>query len=267
LQLSQIGPNAALLGQTGNISGRAKQLDQQAGSLPISPLFEALDSWELRMFRQAWNRVRQFWTGEMWIRVTDDENKIRFVGLNQPVMVGHQMAEALLRRDPMPPDRKEAIVREMASDPAMQMPYLENGKPKIKNAVAQMDVDIIIDRTMDTVNLQQEQFAGLLDIAKVRPEVPFEVLIEASQLRSETKKRIMDRIKGTDDPMAQQIAAMQQRMAELEAALKEAEVMQKRAAAQKDMAAAQETGVDILVKSDQLINQPLAAPKTQVSVN
>jgi hypothetical protein len=240
-------------------------LDQQAGSLPLSPLFEALDAWEMRMFRQAWNRVRQYWTAEMWIRVTDDENKVKFVGLNQPVMIGEQMAEAL-KREQMPPEQKQAIVMELAQDPAMQQQALEEGKPKMRNAVAQMDVDIIIDRTMDTVNIQQEQFAGLLDIAKVRPEVPFDVLIEASQLRSDTKKRVLDRLKGSDDPMAQQMAQLQARMAELDAALKEMDLVKAQAQAAKDQAAAEETKVDSAVKVAQFITQP-AQPKTQVSVN
>lgn len=267
LQLSQVGPNAALLGQSGNISGRAKNLDQQAGSLPISPLFDALDSWELRMFRQAWNRVKQFWTAEMWIRVTDDENKVRFVGLNQPVTMGHQMAESL-KAEQIPAEQKKAVVMAMAQDPAMAQPYLVNGKPKIKNAVAQMDVDIIIDRTMDTVNLQQEQFNELVQVAKIRPEVPFKALLEMSQLRSETKKRVTDMISGENDPAAQQMAAMQAKLAELEAALKQADVIKAQASAQKDMATAKESEIDAIVKVAEFISpQPKPAGKTQVSVN
>jgi hypothetical protein len=166
----------------------------------------------------------------------------------------------------MPPEQKQAIVMELAQDPAMQQQALEDGKPKMRNAVAQMDVDIIIDRTMDTVTIQQEQFAGLLDIAKVRPEVPFDVLIEASQLRSDTKKRVLDRLKGSDDPMAQQMAQLQARMAELDAALKEMDLVKAQAQAAKDQAAAEETKVDSAVKVAQFITQP-AQPKTQVSVN
>jgi len=83
--LSVTGPNDALQGNSGSNSGRAKQLDQQAGTLMVSPIFEALDSWELRMYKQAWYRVKQYWTAPMWVRITDDEQKPKFVGLNQPV--------------------------------------------------------------------------------------------------------------------------------------------------------------------------------------
>lgn len=261
LALSQTGPNAALAGQSGNISGRAKQLDQLSGSLPITPLFEALEAWELRMFRQAWNRIRQYWTAEMWIRVTDDENKVRFVGLNQPVLVGDQLARAL-QNEPIPPELKQAVLMEMAADPAMRQPALdESGQPIIKNAVAQMDVDIIIDRTADVVNIQQEQFAGLLEIAKVRPEVPFDVLIEASQLRSETKKRVLERLKGANDPAAAQLAQLQQRLAELEAALKEAQVIKTLSEAEENQAQAQKIQAETVVGMAQAITPPDPKPQ------
>lgn len=222
LALSQTGPNAALAGLSGDISGRAKQLDQQSGTLPISPLFDALESWQTRMYRQAWLRVRQFWNAEMWIRVTDDEQKTKFVVLNQDVLQGDMIAEQL-KAQPIPPEEKQALLQEIAADPASQMPVLENGKPKKKNNVAKMDVDIIIDRSPDVITLQQEQFGILSEIAKSRPEIPFDVLIEASSLRSETKKKILDRIKGTNDPAAAQQAQFMQKMQELEAMLKEAQ--------------------------------------------
>lgn len=158
----------------------------------------------------------------MWIRVTDDEQKTKFVVLNQEVLQGDMIAEQL-KSQPIPPQEKQALLQEIAADPASQMPVLENGKPKKKNNVAKMDVDIIIDRSPDVITLQQEQFGILSEIAKSRPEIPFDVLIEASSLRSETKKKILDRIKGTNDPAAAQQAQFMQKMQELEAMLKEAQ--------------------------------------------
>lgn len=277
LALSQTGPNQALMGQSGDISGRAKQLDQQSGALPISPLFEALDGWEVRMFRQAWCRIKQYWNAQMWIRVTDDENKVRFVGLNQPVLAGDMLAERL-RSENMPPEQKAQIVQEMAADPAMQQPVIENGKPKLKNEVAVMDVDIIIDRTQDTVNIQQEQFEQLATIAEKRPEVPFKVLVEMSQLRSDVKKRVLDQLTGENDPAAQMQAQFQQMMQQLQAALAQANVRKTEAQAAQAEAAAVETHVDASVKVAQFTNGEQApaaggAPgkpassKTSVSVN
>lgn len=273
MALSQTGPNAALLGQTGSISGRAKQLDQQAGTLLVSPLFEALDSWELRMYRQAWMRVKQFWTADMWIRVTDDENKVRFVGLNQPVLAGDMLAEQL-KTQQISPEEKQAILQEIAADPQSQQPVLENGKPKLKNDVAMMDVDIIIDRTQDTVNVQQEQFEMLASLAEKRPEVPFKALIEISQLRSDTKKKVIDQLTGENDPAAQQQAQFQAMMQQIQTMLAQAEVREKNASAAQKEAAAVESHIDAAVKTATFTNgneqagaEGKAASKSQVSVN
>lgn len=191
--LAATGPNAALAGQSGDLSGRAKQLDQAAGSIAVSPLFDALEAWECRMYRQVWYRIKQYWNSEIWIRVTDDENKYKFVVVNQPLTQGDLMAQQLAN-EPIPPEQKAQLVQQMASDPQMQQPAIVNGKPVIKNRVAEIDVDIVIDRSPDTINLQQEQFSILAELAKARPEVPFKSLIKASQLRSEIKKEITDEL-------------------------------------------------------------------------
>ena len=276
LALSQTGPNMALMGQSGDISGRAKQLDQQSGALPISPLFEALDGWEVRMFRQAWCRIKQYWDGPMWIRVTDDEDKVRFVGLNQPMTFGEEFAEGL-KSQQMPPEQKQQLVQMIAEDPASQQPYMENGKQKVKNQVAMMDVDIIIDRTQDTVNIQQEQFEQLATIAEKRPEVPFKVLVEMSQLRSDVKKRVLDSLTGENDPAAQQMAQFQQMMQKMQAMLAEANVRLTNAKAAQAEASAVESHIDASVKTATFTNgeqagagpdgKPSAGGKSSVSVS
>lgn len=81
--LSGTGPNEALLGNTGDLSGRAKQLDQAGGAIQLGILTDSLRYWQTRVMRASWNRIRQFWTAEQWVRVTDDENS-RFMVLNAP---------------------------------------------------------------------------------------------------------------------------------------------------------------------------------------
>jgi hypothetical protein len=272
-QLSATGPNAALMGQSGDISGKAKQLDQQAGSLTTAPLSNAHRSWKLRMYRHAWNRVRQFWTGEMWIRVTDDEDNVRFVGLNQPVLQGDLLAEQL-KNDPRAPEEKKALLEKAAADPAMQQPVMDGGKPKLKNNVAEMDVDIIIDEAPDTITVQSEEFVQLVELAKSGAvQIPPKALITASQLRSQTKKLILDQMSGENDPAAQMMAQMQQKMMELDAMLKEGQVRKVNADANKAEAAAGETEIDAAVKlatftsgGEEEAGSP-GASKTQVSVN
>jgi hypothetical protein len=272
--LSLTGPNAALLGQTGSVSGRAKQLDQQAGTLTVTPLFEALRSFKLRMYRHAWNRVRQYWNAEMWIRVTDDEDKVRFVGLNQPVLQGDVLAEQL-KSHPASVEEKQAMLQQVAADPQSKVPVLdEQGQPKLKNSVAEMDVDIIIDESPDTVNIQQEQFDSLVELAKLRPDVPLDLLIEASQLRSEIKKKIQDKMTGQNDPAAQQQAQFAQMMQKLDLMLKQGEAAKQQAevrdinasAAQKEQGAV-ESHIDAAVKTAEFIQGDASAAKTSVSVS
>lgn len=219
------------------------------------------------MYRHAWNRIRQYWTSEMWIRVTDDEDNVRFVGLNQPVLVGDMLAEQLPQD--MPPEQKQAAVQQIAADPRSRQPVVENGKSKLKNNVAEMDVDIIIDEAPDTITVQAEEFEKIVRLAESgQVQIPPKALITASQLRSQTKKLIMDQLSGANDPMAQQMAALQAKLGELEVALKAAQVRKTEADAAKSEASAVETQVDSSVKVAEFTSpQAQPAQKTQVSVN
>jgi hypothetical protein len=227
IALSQTGPNASVMSPTGS-SGRSKEIDQAAGTLPLLPIFDAVDAWETRMYRLTWMCIRQFFTAPMWVRVTDNEDNLKFVGLNQPTTQGELMAKQLGQQQ-MPEEQKQAALQQIMANPAAQQPAVEN-------SVAEMDVDIIISRSEDTVNIQAEQFEILASIAEKRPEVPFDVIIDMSQLRSETKRLIRDRITGQDDPNAQAMAQMQKAMAELDMRLKAAESGLKEAQTEKTQA-------------------------------
>jgi hypothetical protein len=105
-----------------------------------------------------------------------------------------------------------------------------------------MDIDIIISRSADTVNIQAEQFEIIAGLAEKRPEVPFSVIIEASQLRADIKRRILDALPGGGDPAAQQAAAAMQ---QVQAAAQEAE--QIKADAEKAMADAKAEQAQVAV--------------------
>lgn len=244
--LSQTGPNAALAGLSGNISGRAKELDQATGTLPLIPIFDAVDAWEIRLYRKVWLCVRQFWTEQKWIRVTDDERKIKFVALNQPMTVGEVALQKM--KGKVPADQYEQLKQQAESDPAAQQPAIgPDGRPIIRNSVARMDVDIIIARTADTVNVQAEQFEIIAKLAESRPEVPFSVIIESSQLRSDMKRRMLDALPGGGDPaQAQAAAAMQQ----VQAAAQEAQAL--KAEADTAQAEAQKAAADVKVQQSSL---------------
>jgi hypothetical protein len=213
------GPNAAMQGKgSQSASGRSIQANQQGGAIQMGALADTLNDMDFEVYRKVWRRVRQFWNAEMWVRVTDDEQKPRWVGLNQP------------------------IVDEMgypAIDPA-------TGMPQVRNAVAEMDVDIIVDTTPHQASLHGEQFGKLVELAPVVP-MPPKVYLEASDLRNKGKLiQLHDEWMASQqpqppqepapDPMAQQaqIAALQ-----VELENKQADTANKQASA-KSAAQAQE---------------------------
>lgn len=262
--LDATGPNAALAGQTGSISGRAKQIDQQGGLVQIDKPFDSIKFLTLRVYRQIWNRVKQFWTAETWIRVRDDE-QLKFVALNRKVTRGEVIADELKSAD-IPDEEKAEILEMIAADPQYQQPV-------VLNNVAEIDVDITIDESPDVLTLQQEQFGTLAELAKSGLPIPPKALIEASSLRN--KRKILDAMSGANDPMQQQMAQMQQQLAQLELSNKqmqgmllEAQVRKTVTEAEKNAAATVESQVDASVKIAQFIAPEMpAAPKTQVSVN
>jgi hypothetical protein len=256
--LSRSSPNSGMTDPTG-ASGRAKEIDQAASSLPLTPLFDAVDAWEIRMYRLAWLCVRQFWKAPMWVRVTDNEDNLKFVGLNQPVTKGEALAQELAKEQ-IPDEQKQAVLQQIAAMPDAQVPV------RTENDVAEMDVDIIISRSQDTVNIQAEQFEMLMALAEKRPEVSFKTMLTLSQVRSDVKKMVMDDLTGANDPQAKQMAALQQQMSELQMALQAANVRKTEAQAAQAEAAAVESQVDASVKVAQFIEQPSQA-ETQVRVS
>lgn len=176
-EIERMGPSPAILGRQGaDASGRAVQLRQQAGMTEFARVLGRFSDWELRCYKQMWARARQFFTDPMWIRVTNDENTPKYVRINEP-----QGAE-------------------IATDPntGQPVPHPETGGPmlipKLKNHIAEMDVDIVVDMVPDTATLQQEIFSDLTELAKVYgPQaVPFEVMIEMSPLPR--KRELIDKI-------------------------------------------------------------------------
>jgi hypothetical protein len=261
--LSVTGPNAALLGQSGAISGRAKQLDQQGGALQIGVLFDAIRDWQLRVAKATWNRIRQYWDEEMMIRVTDSEAGLKFVELNKPMTNGDVQAKKLKG---MPPEQAAPLLQQIAQDPLAKLPAMDDqNRPILDNDVAQLDVDIILDEAPDVVTLQAEEFQKLADLAgSGQVQIPPDALIEASGLRPETKKRIMDIMKGTNDPMQEMQAKFAQMMQQLEGMLKEAEVREKNASAALKEQQAEQTALEsVTMAADALDPNPKLLPPPQ----
>lgn len=186
-EIERMGANPAVLGrQAQSASGRSQMVRQQAGMTELATLFDGIGQWEVAIYRQMWMRAKQFWTAPIFIRVTDDMKSPEFIGLNEPVM----------------------------GEPQVVMG--EGGVPTLvptvlgyKNAVAEMDLDIVIDAVPDTANLQQEQFLGLLELAKSGAQIPPNILIEASSLPN--KRELLEKLKSPEVAQAQ---AQQQQIAQ-----------------------------------------------------
>jgi hypothetical protein len=192
-EIERMGPSPAVLGRDGrDASGRALLARQQSGLVELANLYGGLEDWELRVYRQCWARAKQFWKAPQFIRVTDDENSPKFVGLNQPVPGG-------------PPTVGVA--------PASGLPQLQPGVLGYKNVVAEMDVDIEIDTQPDTGTIQQEAFTELMRLVSASPiyqqQISLKQLIQLSPVPH--KRSVLESI----DQAAQQQQAIQQAQQQL----------------------------------------------------
>jgi hypothetical protein len=175
-EIENFGPNPALIGQgaLGDKSGRAIQLLQQAGVAELGPYLTGYRGWKIRVYRAVWGAVREHWRGERYVRVTDDENVLQFIGINQVSV------------DPM------------------------TGMPAMVNQLGKLDVDIIMDEGPDSITMMGDTYEGLLALAQNGAQVPPDVLIELNPgIDHDTKKRIIERLNAPNPQKQLQEQGMQ----------------------------------------------------------
>jgi len=240
-ELDQTSVNASLTGSDERaLSGRAILAQQSGGQMEITPLMDGKREWENRVYRQFWNRIKQFWTEERWIRVTDDEKNIKFVGLNRTVTVGEQIEQEM-----------GSIPEQFQNDPRLEMP----AQPlQVENKVSEMDIDIIVEDAPDTVTVQQEQFEVVARLAEAYgpQNVPFEEVLKLSSLRN--KDAFVERTQGNEEQQAQAQAEQQkQQVLQMEAFTANIE---KIAAEAFDK---QMSGLKKQAEAEQIQNQPATA--------
>lgn len=208
-EIDAVGANAALTGKEDqNQSGRAILARQSGGQLELTPIFDGHRAWQLRIYRQAWNRVRQFWTSERWIRVTDDEKNLKWVGLNRTITAGEQLQNEM-----------GSIPPEFEGDPRLNVPV------GIDNPISELDIDIIMEDIPDVVTIQQEQFDQLAQMYQANPQtnenpegVPWKMVVEASALRNKDKVLGKEEDEGEQDP---EMLAMAQRLEQMQGLLQQ----------------------------------------------
>jgi hypothetical protein len=72
------GVNPELAGRTDQaISGRAFMARQQGGLTQLAHIYSRLLTGKKRVYRQMWARIRQLWTEQKWVRVTDNDDAVR----------------------------------------------------------------------------------------------------------------------------------------------------------------------------------------------
>jgi hypothetical protein len=184
-ELERLAPNPAILGRQGaDASGRAQQLRAQAGLVELARPLGRFTDWEHRIYaQQIWPCARQFYTDPMWVRVSGDDGAPQYVRINDPV------TEPVV--DPM---TGQPVMDPMTGEPAMR-PKIDpqTGQPVVKNHIALMDLDIVVDNVPDTVTLEQEIWADLVQLAQTYgPQaVPFEVMVEMSPLPNKYRLKKM----------------------------------------------------------------------------
>ena len=192
------------------ISGRAVRSLQGGDMIELAPLFGTLSKFKKRVYKAVWDRIRQFWKEERWMRVTDNEDNLKYVGLNIPMTVGEQLIK----------DQLGISITEVREKYAQDLQLLYRDQPQmaeqvVENNVVEMDVDIIIEEVPDVVNLQSEQFELLVQMYQANPRseqnpggIAWEDVLMMSSLRN--KKRLLNKDL-TPEQKAQQEQEAQER--------------------------------------------------------
>ena len=256
--MDSVGINPELTGSTENaISGRAFIARQQGGMTELARVMATHSNWKKRIYTQIWLRMKQFWTEEKWIRVSDNENAMRFVGINVPIT----RAEALLEQqsgktiDKLREELGDQV--EQAIDQAVQQNPQMADVVETRNDVKKLDMDIVIEEVPDTAILQQEQFDTLANLAAVRGDpLMFEALVKLSTIRN---KDDVLRMLRPDEEASQNQQQLQTIGAQLELAGKQADVESTQADTQNTQADTQKTLSEIPLNESKGMNERASA--------
>jgi len=189
-------------------------LQQNAGMAEENTLFDTHNDWKLRVYRAMWARAKQFWTEEDYLRVTDEDapGGARFTPINsmQPVMAPVAGPDGQPMQGPDGQPQMQPQVDPMTGQPQMQM----------KNSLAEIDADIVLEAAPDMITLQHEEFKQLAQMAGNGVPIPPDVLLEASQIKDKRKliKRLQEEMgaQAKLQQAGQQIEEMQKAMQQMQ---------------------------------------------------
>src|SRR5215471_19793276 len=175
-EIENFGPNPALIGQGLEYkSGRAISLLQQAGIAELGSFIINYKNWRFDLYRNTWCAIKRYWTGERYIRVTDEQGIAYFVGINK------------LEADP------------------------QTGIPRMINQIGKLDVNIIMDEGQDEVNMMADAYDTLGAMATQGANVPPEILIELAPLQASVKRKLLAKLQPDPQELQkkQQVEAVQ----------------------------------------------------------
>lgn len=253
--MDSIGANPELSGQSDTAaSGRAIMALQQGGMIDLSRIFARHFEWKQRVYEQMWARIKQFWTEEKWVRVTDEDEAMRFVGLNIPITKAEKLLEEQAGKDISEireiggSEQVDQMIQKMAqSDPTM------GEVVEKRNDVVEMDMDIILENAPDTITIQQEQFDTLAQLAGTRADPQmFNALLKLSSLKN--KDEVLEMFNGSKDDAQQQRQAQdeqQQQQQKILQATAESQIQKTQSEAAKNMASVEVSKADIQLKAAQ----------------
>lgn len=260
--IHRTGANSALAGKDSQgQSGRAIVALQQGGMTEAADFLDCIRRLSFMVYRSVWARIQQFWKDERWVRVTDDSNNVRFVGLNRPVTALQAMANQMgITKEALPKVMEAAQGGDQQAAQAIQQLQQFAMDPRsqqvvgTENNVTELDVDIIIDEGIDTPTAQAEQFDV---VAKMLPGAPpnlqpilWKMLISSSQLQG---KEELDKAMSAPPSQEQQ----QGQQIQMAGAVAEVEKTQ----AEKDKIIAETQKIQV---SDQQTEQQKAAAQIQL---
>ncbi len=190
-EIENMGPNPGLVGKgqgVANASGRALLTQRDSGITELAPVLDRLRDWKLRVYRAVWSRIRQAWTSERYVRITDNPDAPQFLGLNQ------------VQVDP------------------------NTGIPQRVNSIGEIDVDIIMEEGPDVITMQDELLQNLTQIGEAAMGPLGKVLIELSGAPNKDRLlEMMDKAMAPAPPSPADQIAVEQKVRGDEAKIQEIE--------------------------------------------
>jgi hypothetical protein len=219
MEMQQKGPNAAMSGtDPRDQSGRAILAQQAGGAAANEPLADALRMWSRRVMEVAWMACREFWTGERWLRVTDDLGKLKFVGINRPV----RLMDELGAMDEAQRAETMKVMQIGPGDPRLLQVV------RVENDISDLEVDIDIEEGADVPALAAEQFQTLSQMVPALPPAmqgpAWKMLIKSSSLKDKSELiEMADQAEQAQAQAAQAAAPVQQAMAQADIGVKQSQ--------------------------------------------